>query len=84
MNHYTIPEWSKIKIGRSSKCNNSVILPEHAAQLESAARSSFPKNSGIDHILLFKKNSVKSRDHVGIIGTKDCTLEILPKIDAAR
>ena len=83
MNHYTIPEWSKIKIGRSSKSNNSVILPEHAAQLESAARSSFPKNPGIDHILLFKKNSIKSRDHVGIIGTKDCTLEILPKIDAA-
>ena len=52
-------------------------------QLEVATtRASFPNKDGIDHILLFKQNSIKSRDFVGIIGTKDCTLEILPKIDA--
>ena len=82
MTHYTIPEWSHIRVGKSSRDNDSVILPDHAAQLEKAARAAFPKKDGIDHILLFKQHSIKSNDYVGIIGTKDCTLEILPKIDA--
>ena len=82
MTHYTIPEWSHIRVGKSTRDNNSVILPDHAAQLEKAAYAAFPKKGGIDHILLFKQHSIKSNDYVGIIGTKDCTLEILPKIDA--
>ena len=82
MRHYNIPEWSHIRVGKRTKDDNSVILPEHADQLEKATRASFPKKDGIDHILLFKQHSIKSNDYVGIIGTKDCTLEILPKIDA--
>ena len=82
MTHYTIPEWSHIRVGKSTREKDSVILPDHAAQLEKAAYAAFPKKGGIDHILLFKQHSIKSNDYVGIIGTKDCTLEILPKIDA--
>ena len=71
MRHYNIPEWSHIRVGKRTKDDNSVILPEHADQLEKATRASFPKKDGIDHILLFKQHSIKSNDYVGIIGTKD-------------
>ncbi len=80
MTHYTIPEWSHLKVGNSSKNRKKVVLPHHAEQLEIATRRSFPKGTNIDQVLLFKKRVIKSSDHVGIVGNNACTLEILPKI----
>ena len=84
MTQYTIPEWSHLKVGNSSKNRKKMVLPHHAEQLEIATRKSFPKKSNVDQVLLFKKHMIKSNDFVGIVGTNTCTLEILPKIVSNR
>ena len=53
-----------------------------AVELETAVKTSIPESENIDEILLFKRDSISAKKYVGVVGTKNCTLEILPKIDS--
>ena len=79
---YSIPEWGKIPVVDGVEVNGNTIPTIFIKGLEAAVKASFPESESIDDVLLFKKDSISARKYVGVVGTKDCTLEILPKIDA--
>lgn len=74
-----IIENGSIKI--RTKTNENCITPEQANQLKKVVDELYPNVE--QKPLNFGKKKIKANGcYVGVIGTTDCTLEILPKIDA--
>jgi len=76
---YTLREWEKLP------CGDGVgeIPHRHAAQLATLAESSLFAGKSGGGVLNHGWRALGARDVVGILATKECTLEILPKISVA-
>jgi 5-methylcytosine-specific restriction enzyme subunit McrC len=79
MTPYTVHEWGKLAHG----AGNKQILQRHADRLAGlAARSAFAGRGG-NGVLEHGRHALRARGVVGILATRECSLEILPKIDVA-
>ncbi len=78
MQSYTVREWDKLAYG-----DGDGRIPEHFADRLAtlALRSPFAGRGG--GVLEHGRHALRARGVVGILATKDCSLEILPKIDVA-
>ncbi|MGE3993850.1 McrC family protein [Pseudorhodoplanes sp.] len=79
MRSYTVREWDKLTYG-----DGDGQIPAHFAdRLASLAlRSPFAGRGG-SGVLEHGRRALRARGVVGILAAKDCSLEILPKIDVA-
>jgi 5-methylcytosine-specific restriction enzyme subunit McrC len=79
MQSYTVREWDKLTYG-----DGDGQIPEHFADRLAtlALRSSFAGRGG-SGVLEHGRHALRARGVVGILAAKDCSLEILPKIDVA-
>jgi len=77
---YTVREWDKLTYGEAEG-----QIPSHFADKLAAAalRSQFAGRGG-SGVLEHGRHALRARGVVGIIAAKHCSLEILPKIDAAQ
>ncbi len=77
MKSYTVREWDKLTYGDGDN-----QIPEHFADRLAtlALRSTFAGRGG-SGVLEHGRHALRARGVVGILATKDCSLEILPKID---
>jgi 5-methylcytosine-specific restriction enzyme subunit McrC len=79
MKSYTVREWDKLTYGEG----DGQISEELAGRLAALAlRSSFAGRGG-SGVLEHGRHALRARGVVGILAAKDCSLEILPKIDVA-
>lgn len=79
MHGYTVREWDKLPYG-----DEVGQIPEHFAdQLAAVALRSQFAGKGGGGVLEHGRHALRARGVVGILASKDCSLEILPKIDAA-
>lgn len=77
---YTLREWEKLPHGDGNGC-----IPEHFAErLASIAKSSAFAGTGGGGVLEERRHELRARGVVGVLATKGCSLEILPKIDVDR
>lgn len=77
MQSYTVREWDKLTYGDG----DGQIPEQFADRLATLAlRSSFAGRGG-SGVLEHGRHGLRARGVVGILATKDCSLEILPKID---
>jgi len=79
MQSYTVREWDKLTYG-----DGDGQIPEHFADrlADLALRSPFSGRGG-SGVLEHGRHALRARGVVGILAAKDCSLEILPKIDVA-
>lgn len=79
MQSYTVREWDKLTYG-----DGDGQIPEHFADRLAtlALRSPFSGRGG-SGVLEHGRHALRARGVVGILAAKDCSLEILPKIDVA-
>lgn len=79
MYSYTVREWDKLTYG-----SGDGQIPEQLADrlANLALRSSFA-GRGNNGVLEHGRHALRARGVVGILATKHCSLEILPKIDVA-
>lgn len=79
MQSYTVREWDKLTYG-----DGEGQIPEHFADRLAALalRSPFAGKGG-SGVLEHGRHALRARGVVGILTAKDCSLEILPKIDVA-
>lgn len=77
MTAYTLREWAKLPHG-----DGEGEIPEHLARrLADVARASSFAGRNESGVLEDRRTELRARGVVGVISTKECTLEILPKID---
>tara|TARA_R110000796_G_scaffold221657_1_gene337805 strand:+ start:20461 stop:21792 length:1332 start_codon:yes stop_codon:yes gene_type:complete len=75
--NYTVREWNRIPYGEGKE----QIPSFHADRLAALAQSSPLAGKGGSSVLEHGRHALRARGIVGILATKDCSLEILPKID---
>ena len=75
----TIREWERIGYGTDEK----TIPPPHADRIAATARASDFSGTGGQGVLEHGRKGLRARGVVGVIATRDCQLEILPKIEGA-
>lgn len=74
---YTVREWDKLAYGTGQN-----EIPEHFAdRLAAIARTSSFAGKGESGVLEHGRRALRARGIVGVLAAKDCSLEILPKID---
>jgi 5-methylcytosine-specific restriction enzyme subunit McrC len=79
MKSYTVREWDKLTYGDG----DGQIPGQFADRLATLAlRSAFAGRGG-SGVLEHGRHALRARGVVGILAAKDCSLEILPKIDVA-
>ena len=79
MKSYTVREWDKLTYGDG----DGQIPEQFADRLATLAlRSAFAGRGG-SGVLEHGRHALRARGVVGILAAKDCSLEILPKIDVA-
>jgi 5-methylcytosine-specific restriction enzyme subunit McrC len=79
MQSYTVREWDKLTYG-----DGDGQIPEcFADRLASLALRSRFAGTGGSGVLEHGRHALRARGVVGILAAKDCSLEILPKIDVA-
>ena len=81
MKPITILERETIPLLDEGDVDTDTIPESFSDRLKSAVENSFSDLKSIDNVLLFEGNQIEARHYVGIIGTDDCVVEILPKID---
>lgn len=75
----TVREWERIGYG-----TGETEIPEaHAERIVEQARASTFSGSGGEGVLEHGRRGLRARGVVGVIATRDCQLEILPKIEGA-
>lgn len=79
MSLYTVREWERIGYG----AGEGEIPEAHADRLAAVARSSDFAGSDGGGVLEHGRKGLRARGVVGVVATRDCQLEILPKIEAA-
>ncbi|HET7308174.1 MAG TPA: restriction endonuclease [Gammaproteobacteria bacterium] len=77
---YTVREWNTLAYGDG----DGQISEHFADQLAAVAQSSSFSGRGAGGVLEHGRHALRARGVVGILATKDCSLEILPKIEVAR
>ena len=77
----TIFERGTISIVDDEQNDPSLISRKFAHRLKKAVQKSFSKKENFDKVLLFGQDFIKAGNFVGIVGTNEGALEILPKID---
>jgi 5-methylcytosine-specific restriction enzyme subunit McrC len=80
MQSYTVREWDKLSYGEE----DGQIPPHFADQLANLARSSRFAGSSGSGVLEHGRHALRARGVVGILATKNCSLEILPKIETTH
>ena len=75
----TIREWERIGYGT----DESTIPAPHADRIAAQARASTFSGLGGEGVLEHGRKGLRARGVVGVIATRDCQLEILPKIEGA-
>ena len=75
----TIREWERISYGT----DDTEIPESHADRLAAEARASAFSGSGGEGVLEHGRKGLRARGVVGVIATRGCQLEILPKIEGA-
>jgi len=79
MPSYTVREWDKLPYG-----DGIGQIPEpFADRLAAVAHSSSFAGKGGGGVLEHGRHALRARGIVGVLAAKDCSLEILPKIDVA-
>ena len=94
MQSYTVHEWGKLTYGDDK--NNEKQIPKHVVDRLEALEKRPPRAgrgaSGMlergqhelhARVLDFRRRELSARGVVGILAARDCSLEILPKIDVA-
>ena len=77
MQSYTVREWNKLTYG-----DGDGQIPEHFAdRLAALAQCSPFAGRGGGGVLEHGRHSLRAKGVVGILATRGCSLEILPKID---
>lgn len=79
MQAYTVREWDKLTYGDGGR----QIPEKFADQLAALALRSPFAGKGGGGVLEHGRHALRARGVVGILASKDCSLEILPKIDVA-
>lgn len=77
MRPFTIHEWEKLPYGDGE----GQIPDEMAGQLAAIAAASPLSGRGGGGVLEHGRHALRARGVVGVLSTRGCTLEILPKID---
>lgn len=77
MRAFTLREWEKLPYGEGV----GQIPDEMAERLAAIAAATSLSRSGGGGVLEHGRHALRARGVVGILAAKDCTLEILPKID---
>jgi 5-methylcytosine-specific restriction enzyme subunit McrC len=77
MRAFTLREWEKLPYGEGV----GQIPDEMAGRLAAIAAASSLSGTGGGGVLEHGRHALRARGVVGILVAKDCTLEILPKID---
>ena len=77
MRPFTIREWEKLPYGDGE----GQIPDEMAGRLAAIAAASPLSGRGGGGVLEHGRHALRARGVVGVLSTRDCTLEILPKID---
>ena len=75
----TIREWERISYG----ADETAIPASQADRLAAEARASAFSGLGGEGVLEHGRKALRARGVVGVIATRDCQLEILPKIEGA-
>ena len=75
----TVREWERIDYG----ADETTIPPLSADRIVSQAQTSIFSGSGGEGVLEHGRKGLRARGVVGVIATRDCQLEILPKIEGA-
>lgn len=79
MQSFTVREWDKLPYG-----DGDGQIPAHVADgLAALAQASPFAGRGGSGVLEHGRHSLRARGVVGILAARDCSLEILPKIDVA-
>lgn len=76
MTHFTAHEWGRVAVGEGGAFSRA----EANTLLRAARRHEFAGPDGTD-ILCDHNTYLRARQMVGVIAGRDCSLEILPKID---
>src|SRR3546814_7499007 len=76
MPSYTVREWDKIAHGEGE----GEILLRHADKLASLAARSIFAGRGGSGVLEHGRNALRARGVVGIMATREVSMELLPKI----
>jgi len=79
MQSYTVREWDKLAYGDG----DGQIPEQFADRLAALAQRSPFAGKGGSGVLEHGRHALRARGVVGILAAKDCSLEILPKIDVA-
>lgn len=79
MQSYTVREWDKLAYGTGE----GQIPSTFADRLAGLAQRSPFAGRGSSGVLEHGRHSIRARGVVGILAARDCSLEILPKIDVA-
>ena len=74
-----VREWERIDYG----ADETAIPAPHADRIVAQARTSIFSGPGGEGVLEHGRNGMRARGVVGVIATRDCQLEILPKIEGA-
>ena len=75
----TIHEWGRIGYGQ----DENTIPEPHADRIAATARASALSGTAGEGVLEHGRKGLRARGVVGVIATRDCQLEILPKIERA-
>jgi 5-methylcytosine-specific restriction enzyme subunit McrC len=79
MSSYLLREWDSLPHGEGVGC----ISEHHATRLVAVARTSQFSGRGGSGVLEDRRHDLRARGVVGVLAAQDCSLEILPKIEAA-
>jgi 5-methylcytosine-specific restriction enzyme subunit McrC len=77
MKSFTLLEWEKLPCGDA----DGEIPHRFADDVAALAQTSSFAGRGGSGVIEYGRHSLRARDVVGILATKDCSLEILPKIE---
>lgn len=84
MTHLTVPEWGQIGVyNGGGQSPEKTFTRLQANSLLRAARSHPLANRSGTNIIVDRYSEIAARQVVGVVAAQGCSLEILPKIDAA-
>ena len=79
LNHKTIYERESLSLSDDNSTIPDSITKSDAKRLKIAVENSYP-NQNTDKYLSFTSDQITAKKYVGIVGTNNCVIEILPKI----
>lgn len=75
MSHFTVREWGHVKLGEGG------LARAQADALHAAACQHPLAHRDGTNMLIYRRDRIVARQMVGMVAAKNCSLEILPKVD---